>query len=139
MPNRIKDFSTTATAPASDDFVALDGTTNGSRKISGNVLLANISTQLVQPTGTINGTNTAFTLPVTPAGDVLVLLNGLQVAESGYTVSATTLTMTTAPQTGDRLDVAVATLLAGVQREIGIGTSLPGTANEGDIFGVYTP
>lgn len=139
MPNRIKDFSTTATAPASDDYLVLDGTTNGTRRISANIHLGGISTQLAQPTGTINGTNTAFTLPVTPAGDVIVLLNGLQVAESGYTVSGTTLTMTTAPQTGDRLDVAVATLLAGVQKEIGIGTSLPATANEGDIFGVYTP
>jgi hypothetical protein len=139
MPKRINALTNTATAPASDDFVPLDGTTNGTRKIAGNVLLANISTQLVQPTGTINGTNTVFTLPVTPAGDVIVLLNGLQVAESGYTVSATTLTMSTAPQTGDRLDVAVATLLGGVQKEIGVGTSLPGTVTNGAFFAVYIP
>lgn len=30
---RIKDITTTATSPASDDYVAIDGTTNGTRKI----------------------------------------------------------------------------------------------------------
>lgn len=139
MPNRIKDFSTTATAPAADDYLVLDGATNGTRRILGTVHLGGISTQLVQPTGAINGTNTAFTLPVTPSGDIIVLINGLQVAESGYTVSGTTLTMSFAPQTGDRLEALVGSLIAGVQKEIGIGTSLPGTANEGDIFGVYIP
>lgn len=34
MPNRIKDFSTTATSPAADDFLALDGATNNTRKIA---------------------------------------------------------------------------------------------------------
>jgi hypothetical protein len=36
MPNRVKDFATTATAAtiAGDDFLALDGNTNGSRKIT---------------------------------------------------------------------------------------------------------
>lgn len=34
MPNRIKDFSTTATTPAADDFLALDGATNSTRKIA---------------------------------------------------------------------------------------------------------
>ena len=34
MPNRPKDFSVTATAPASDDFQMIDGATNGTRKIS---------------------------------------------------------------------------------------------------------
>lgn len=34
MPNRPKDFSVTATAPASDDFLILDGATNSTRKLS---------------------------------------------------------------------------------------------------------
>lgn len=34
MPNRIKDFANTASTPAADDFLGLDGATNGSRKIA---------------------------------------------------------------------------------------------------------
>jgi hypothetical protein len=34
MPNRPKDFSVTATAPAADDFQMIDGATNGTRKLS---------------------------------------------------------------------------------------------------------
>lgn len=33
MPKRIKDYSTTATSYASDDYLAMDGATNGTRKI----------------------------------------------------------------------------------------------------------
>ena len=33
MSIRIKDLTTTASSPASDDFIALDGATNGTRKI----------------------------------------------------------------------------------------------------------
>lgn len=40
---RIKDFATTATSPAGDDYIALDGTTNGTRKILGVRFLTNAS------------------------------------------------------------------------------------------------
>lgn len=33
MSVRIKDLATTATSPAADDFIAIDGATNGTRKI----------------------------------------------------------------------------------------------------------
>ena len=36
---RIKDLATTVTAASSDDYIALDGTTNGTRKILANVLV----------------------------------------------------------------------------------------------------
>jgi hypothetical protein len=59
------------------------------------------------PTGTINGSNTVFTLASTPNGDILVFLNGLTVLKSTYTVVGTTLTFTTAPETGDALQVLI--------------------------------
>lgn len=57
--------------------------------------------------GTINGSNTAFTLANTPiAGTEMVFQNGL-LLESGagndYTISGAAITMLTAPATGDRL------------------------------------
>jgi hypothetical protein len=38
MPNRVKDFSVTATVPANDDFLMLDGATNGTRKLLGSFI-----------------------------------------------------------------------------------------------------
>jgi hypothetical protein len=93
----------------------------------------------VQPTGTINGTNTAFTMPSAPSGDIVVFLNGLQVRESGYSVSGSTLTLSTAPQTGDVLEVGTGTPWTDVQKKINVGTSLPGTVTNGEFFAVYTP
>lgn len=57
------------------------------------------------PTGSINGTNTSFTLSATPEANSLeVYLNGL-LQQPGvgndYTVSGTQLTFTTAPEIGD--------------------------------------
>jgi phage-related tail fiber protein len=61
------------------------------------------------PTGTINGSNTAFTLANTPvAGTEEVFLNGiLQEPGAGndYTISGATITYLTAPVTGDKLVV----------------------------------
>lgn len=59
------------------------------------------------PSGSINGSNTAFTLANTPvAGSEHGYLNGL-LMESGsgndYTISGATVTMLTAPLTGDKL------------------------------------
>lgn len=60
------------------------------------------------PSGTINGSNTAFTLSATPEeGDsVLVFLDGLKLKQtSDYSISGTTLTMVTAPALGQELTV----------------------------------
>jgi hypothetical protein len=69
---------------------------------------ANIVTRET-PTGSINGSNTTFTLAATPvAGSERVFLNGLLQepgAGNDYTISAATITYLTAPATGDRLRV----------------------------------
>lgn len=61
------------------------------------------------PTGSVNGVNTTFTLANTPiAGTEEVFLNGLlQDAGAGndYTISGGTITMLSAPLTGDKLRV----------------------------------
>lgn len=61
------------------------------------------------PSGTINGSTTAFTLANTPvAGSEEIFLNGiLQDAGAGndYTISGATITMLSAPLTGDKLRV----------------------------------
>lgn len=57
------------------------------------------------PSGTINGSNTTFTIANTPtAGTVHVFLNGLlQRPTTDYTISGTTITMINIPGTGDYL------------------------------------
>lgn len=62
------------------------------------------------PSGSINGSNTGFTLANTPvAGSEHVYLNGV-LQESGagndYTISGTSITMLTAPLTGEKLRVS---------------------------------
>jgi hypothetical protein len=61
------------------------------------------------PSGTINGSNTTFTLANTPiSGTEMVFLNGiLQEPGAGndYTISTNTITYLTAPASGDRLRV----------------------------------
>jgi hypothetical protein len=57
------------------------------------------------PSGTVNGVNVTFTLANTPtAGTVHLYANGLRMkagASEDYTISGATITMTTAPETGD--------------------------------------
>lgn len=67
---------------------------------SGATYTANIT-----PSGSINSSNTSFTLPDTPTtGTVTLYLNGLQqVVGTDYTISGTTVTETIAPFTGDSL------------------------------------
>lgn len=59
------------------------------------------------PSGSINGSNTTFTLANTPTtGTVKLYLNGVRQksgAGNDYTISTTTITMTTAPVSGDVL------------------------------------
>lgn len=61
------------------------------------------------PSGTINGSNASFTIANTPtAGTVRLFRNGVRVLSgsgNGYTLSGTTITMTTAPVSGDSLRV----------------------------------
>ncbi len=68
---------------------------------------ANFADAIV-PTGSINGTNTSFTLPNSPnpAASLQLFLNGvLQQQGTGkdYTLSGATITMVVAPATGDVL------------------------------------
>jgi hypothetical protein len=57
------------------------------------------------PSGSINGSNTAFTLTATPSG-CMVVVNGLLQAEGlTYTRSGTTITFLTAPTSGDWIRV----------------------------------
>jgi len=59
------------------------------------------------PTGTIDGTNTTFTLPNTPdASSLLLILDGSPMdpgVGDDYTLSGSTITFTTAPLTGSKL------------------------------------
>jgi hypothetical protein len=59
------------------------------------------------PSGTINGSNDAFSLANSPvSGSVMLFLNGVLLeAGSGndYTISGTSITMATAPSSGDKL------------------------------------
>lgn len=61
------------------------------------------------PTGTINGSNTSFSLSPTPAAaaNVNCFMNGLQQqqgAGNDYTISGATITYLTAPPTGSKLN-----------------------------------
>jgi hypothetical protein len=54
------------------------------------------------PTGTINSSNTVFTLAHTPVGTMQLFRNGvLQTAGIDYTLSTHTITYVVAPSTGD--------------------------------------
>jgi len=58
------------------------------------------------PSGTVNGSNTAFTLSASPhsPGAVLLMLNGLFLEQgSDYSILDTAITMTTAPVVGQKL------------------------------------
>jgi hypothetical protein len=62
------------------------------------------------PSGTVNGSNTSFTLATTPtSGTEHVYLNGLLQepgAGNDYTISGATITYLTAPLTGDKIRVS---------------------------------
>lgn len=56
------------------------------------------------PTGTVNGSNTAFTLSSTPVtGTVAVYIDGLK--DTAFSVTGTSLTMTTAPANAQTIRV----------------------------------
>ena len=73
---RIKDFVTTATSPANDDYIAIDGSTNGTRKILADSFAPasdivtysiSISSNVITLTGSDSSTSTV-TLPVYSGG-----------------------------------------------------------------------
>ena len=73
MDIRIKDLTTTVTTPASDDFLATDGATNGTRKMS----MADIS----DTSGSVrdipqNAQTTAYTLVVGDKGKHISITTG---------------------------------------------------------------
>ena len=88
--------------------VALDGT---SLSVSGAGLKVNAAKFVTRetPAGTLNGTNTVFTLAATPTvGSEEVFLNGLLQepgAGNDYTISGATITYLTAPVSTDRIRV----------------------------------
>jgi Avian adenovirus fibre, N-terminal len=108
------DAARAVTVGASGIGVNIDATT---MQISANQLGVKAGTYLGSsnivtretPTGLVNGANTIFTLAATPtAGTEEVFLNGiLQEPGAGndYTIATSTITMLSAPLTGDRLRV----------------------------------
>jgi hypothetical protein len=62
---RIKDLATTASSAASDDFMALDGATNGTRKMSAaNPSVTTLTTSgVITPGGSVHGADGSFTNP----------------------------------------------------------------------------
>ena len=65
----------------------------------------------IVPSGSINGTNTAFTLPMAPQPGLHMLVwNGMiQTPGTDYTVSGASITMTRAPASGDTLTATFVT------------------------------
>lgn len=61
------------------------------------------------PSGTVNGSNTAFSLSVEPysVDSVLVFLNGIKLKKTThYSISGTTITMVIAPEIGQELEAS---------------------------------
>ena len=99
---KISSAGVTATELAASAFPAGSGLTGG----GGSTVSVQIATRET-PSGTINGSNTAFTLAHTPmSGTEQIFLNG-QLLDAGggndYTISGTSITMLSAPITGDKL------------------------------------
>ena len=82
---RIKDLATTASTTASDDFLAVDGTTNGTRKLS--AATPSFATSVTVP-GVAGPTATDLTLTGGSTGASLVLGQGATAAN--VTLNATT-------------------------------------------------
>ena len=105
-----------ATATAGDILIGQGAgettfqTVGGDATLAANGTLTLVSTVLFEsdvivnetPSGTIDGSNTTFTLANTPvAGSVMVFLNGQLLTEGGtedYTISGSTITMASAPR-----------------------------------------
>lgn len=73
MSTRIKDLTTTASSPASDDYLAIDGATNGTRKIAASSLGGG---------GTSDDITNASTVTGSTVSDALETLSG-EIANKG--------------------------------------------------------
>lgn len=62
MSTRIKDLTTTASSPASDDYLAIDGATNGTRKIAASSLGGASSSDDVTNDSTVTGSTVSDAL-----------------------------------------------------------------------------
>lgn len=90
---------TMATAPVTGDILLVDYETNLSSFATGSTSFIYDET----PSGTVNGSNTAFILANTPvSGSLIVFRDGQRLVGGGadYTLSGTTITFVTAPATG---------------------------------------
>ena len=71
---RIKDISSTATSAAGDDYLALDGSTNGTRKILASNIASEDTTYSISISGNVitltgsDGNDSSVTLPVYSGG-----------------------------------------------------------------------
>ena len=116
---RIKDLATTASSAASDDFMALDGATNGTRKMSAaNPSVTTLTTSgVIAPGGSVHGANGSAANPSFAflsnqntglyrigTDNIGVAANGakvLDIATTGLTVTgAVTVSSTTAGSSG---------------------------------------
>lgn len=113
--NSAADQALTTTASATAAWTAIPNCTAGALQYStathafscGTVLTGSFA-DAETPTGSINGLNTSFTLAAapSPAASLALYLNGQQLiagAGADYTLSSATITMATAPATGDKL------------------------------------
>lgn len=108
----LSDIMDAGSAAAADttDFAAASHTHSASDINSGTLDSARMPYQLADgetPSGTINGSNVTFTLANTPvSGSVHLYLDGIRMdagAGNDYTISGGTITMATAPVSGDKL------------------------------------
>lgn len=92
---------TMVVAPVTGDTLLVDYETNTSSFATGSTSFINNEI----PSGTINGSNTSFTLAYTPvSGSLRIERDGQAIYETDdWTLSGTTLTFVTAPATGSKL------------------------------------
>lgn len=85
--------------------IASSAISSGGGLAGGNGTALSVQFSRETPSGSVNGSNTAFTLAHTPtSGSLLLFRNGLlQDSGADYTLSGSSVTMTTAPDTGDIL------------------------------------
>jgi hypothetical protein len=111
-------FGGTVANPTTTPAITITTSVNGLIKGNGTALAAAVAgtdylgpaNYIVRetPGGTVNGSTTAFTLANTPtSGSEMVFRNGILQIAGGvdYTISANTITFTTAPNSGDTLSV----------------------------------
>lgn len=110
--------STTFTLPTGDGSSGQFLKTNGSAVLSWGSSSAAATYYQETPTGTVNSSNTSFTIANVPGSNaaVLVYKNGLLQAQTAdYSISTSTITFTTAPTTGSTLYVVYSTASNDVQ------------------------